>query len=144
MRASNLFQILDLSKDVVAEVNISDLIKSGLVLNEDYEIKKDFLYSQPVKNDGVFSLDITRSNGWFGNIEIHFAFFIDTSESDENIHISQEVRIVKNKNGKLQFVCPILGGENLCSTLYLRNDFPLFGSDEGLNVGWWLKSARRD
>jgi hypothetical protein len=120
--------------ETVASINISDLIAAGLTLNENFEIPEDFHYVQEVDSDELFYLHIRRSGGWFGNLEFHYAFFLEPSDGGENIHISQEVQIFKDTEEQLCFECPILDESQSCTKLYLRSDFPLFGSSEALKV----------
>lgn len=120
--------------EVLRSVDMSDLVTSGLSVNEDFEIAEKFRFHPKLANDEIFDLHIMRSNGWFGSLEFHFAFFLESAERDENIHISQEVSITQDDKGQFLFICPILGESNYCSKLYLRNDFPLFASKEALEI----------
>lgn len=132
MKVLNLNEVQAI--ETVANIDIRDLIASGLTLNEDFEIPEDFHYVQEVDSDELFYLHIRRSDGWSGNLEFHYAFFLEPSDGGENVHISQEIQIYKDAEGQLCFECPILGESESCMKLYLRNDFPLFGSSEALKV----------
>lgn len=120
--------------EVVLSVDIKDLVAAGLAVNEDFEITEKFCFHPKLSIDEIFDLHIMRSNGWFGSLEFHFAFFLESAERDENIHISQEVSIMQDEKGQFQFICPILGDSKCCTKLYLRSDFPLFASKEALGI----------
>ncbi len=122
--------------EVVLSVDVEDLVKAGLAVNEDFEITEKFCFHPKLKlsNDEIFDLHIMRSNGWFGSLEFHFGYFLESAERDENIHVSQEVSITQDEKGKFQFICPILGDSKYCTKLYLRSDFPLFASKEALGI----------
>lgn len=134
MRVPNLQSIKE--SEVVISVDIKDLLAAGLAVNEDFEITEKFCFHPNLKlgKDEIFDLHIMRSNGWFGSLEFHFAFFLESAERDENIHIAQEVSITQDEKGQFQFICPILGDSKYCTKLHLRNDFPLFASKEALGI----------
>lgn len=132
MKTPNLVEVQQ--SEVIDCIDIKDLVLAGLSLNEDSEINENFCYRQKIGNDAIFDLCIIRSPGWYGNLEFNFGFFLEPSESGENVHIGQEVLVFEDTDGQFYFTCPILGNEKVCQKLYLRNDFPLFASDEALKV----------
>lgn len=140
MKIPELKNIEANSKDVIAKININDLIKVGLSLNDDFEIPEEFFKAYELKNDDLYFLDVSRSNGWHGNIEIHFTYVLGNT-GDENVHCYQEIKIIRDRS-QLLFVCPFLGEGIYCKELVLRNDFPLFGSSEGLSIGLGQKGSR--
>lgn len=132
MRTPNLNEMT--ISETLTCIDINDLIKAGLILSESGEIPKEFHYVQQVNESKLFFVHINRSGGWSGNLEIHYGFFLEPSDNCENVHLEQEISLYQNENGNLYFICPLLGEENYCTTLYLRHDFPIFGSKKALNI----------
>lgn len=122
-------------KDAVVSIDINNLVKAGLSIDEWHSINKDLHYNHPVNEEEIFWLHVRRSSGYEGNLEFNYGFFIETSESNENTHISLEVAVCWNyPHRDYEFNCPILGSDEICKKLYLRNDFPIFGSQKALNL----------
>ncbi len=132
MKVPNLNKIQH--SDATVIINIDDLVLNGLSINEDFEIPEKFHYAYNLKGDQLFYLHIGRSNGTFDYLEFHYGFILEPTDSNENVHISQEILIFEDEEGHLSFTCPILGSSKVTKKLYFRNDFPLFGSGEALNI----------
>lgn len=132
MKVPNLKEINE--SKVVTCIDMKDLFNSGFLMDEDYEIIEDFYHTFKDKSGELFNCHILRSNGSYHNLEFHFGFIIEKSTGSENVHIAQEIAIGFNHDDKLCFICPLSDDEKLCSKLYLRDDFPLFGSKEALNI----------
>lgn len=120
-----------LDKSIIS-LDIKDLIKAGLSTNVEFEINPDFQYIHELQSDYIFDLIVSRSQGWAGNLELHYGFTLENDSADENFHISQEIAVYVNADSSLCFRCPLLGEEEFCTKLYLRPDFPLFGSKRAL------------
>jgi len=122
------------TSEALLYIDINELVKAGLILNENFEIPENFHYVHKIDEDKLFFVHITRSGGSFCNLEIHYGFFLEPTDNGENVHIEQEISIYQDEVNQLYFVCPILGAEKPCTKLYMRYDFPIFGSKEGLNI----------
>ncbi len=124
------------SELIVAKVTIEQLQSAGLEFDDNYEILDSFktVVIPRYKNHEDYQLTASRSNGSYCFAEFDYVI-MSREDASENVHITQEISFGE-ENGKLQFFCPLDDeGYTLCSELYLRADYPLFGSAKSLNIG---------
>lgn len=123
MSKQKFTQISTYQQGVIASIDVTDLKTLLRKVNKVVQINS---------KDRNVSITVTWSAGYKGNLEIHL-HKIQNNERDENLHIDQEVQVTKDEEGFL-FLCPLSHTEVQCRRLYLRADYPLFGSAQALNV----------
>lgn len=136
MNTKHLPKISKDSELIVAKVTIEQLQSEGLEFDDNYEILDSFetVGIPRYKNNDNYQLTASRSNGGNCYLELDYVL-MSREDANENVHISQEISFGE-ENGKLQFFCPLDDDDwTWCKDLYLRADFPLFGSAKSLNIG---------
>lgn len=124
------------SELIVAKVTIKQLQSAELEFDDNYEILDSFktVVFPRYKNHDDYQLTASRSNGSYCYLELDYVL-MSREDASGNVHITQEISFDED-NGKLQFFCPLDDDDyKLCPELYLRADYPLFGSAKSLNIG---------
>lgn len=124
------------SELIVAKVTIDQLQTEGLEFTDNYEILDSFktVVIPRYKNHDDYQLTASRSRGDDCYLELDYVL-LSREDASENVHITQEISFGEEQ-GKLLFFCPLDDDDWMLSReLYLRADFPLFGSAKSLNIG---------
>jgi hypothetical protein len=133
MQKPNLHLIKKTDSKVIAQINSSEL--KGLWIDPETLNDEENLCGQLIKDYKSEIMDMCRLAYSLGDCYyIEVTFRIDSKEdSNCNIHIHQELSLFEESN-ELRFECPLSEDYLKCETLYLRADYPLFGSAEFLNI----------
>lgn len=124
------------SEIIVAKVNIQLLQSEGLELDDNCDItdKLGIVRIPSLSGDSRYQLTASRNRGSYEYLELDYVL-LSREDGSENVHISQEISIGEQKD-ELLFFCPLDDDDwTWCKELYLRADFPLFGSAKSLNIG---------
>lgn len=133
MQKPNLPEISATDSKVVAQIKASEL--KGLWINPQTLGTEENLCGEIIKEyEGkeISDYRLTYSMGDDSYLEVTFVIF-SKEDSNFNLHIDQELMLFE-ENGELSFECPLSDDSLECDTLYLRKDYPLFGSAEFLNI----------
>lgn len=136
MNTKHLVQIKQNNELIIGKITIDELVNAGLEIDDNGEIPDNFegIDIPIVKNNLLHYICIRRSNGSYTYVEINFGLF-SREDGGENVKVVQEISLGSSE-GKLFFYCPLDDNDWIeCDELYLRVDFPLFGSTKSLNIG---------
>lgn len=136
MNTKNLSQIKQNNELIIGKITIDELVNAGLEIDDNGEVPDNFegIDIPIVNNNLLHYICIRRSIGSYTYLEINLGLF-SREDGGENVKVVQEISL-GSFEGKLFFYCPLDDNDWIeCSELYLRADFPLFGSANSLNIG---------
>ena len=136
MNTKYLHKIQSGDQLIVGKVSMRRILTSYPELIHEYEDILDRFKGvdfEPLNEDLVQYIHVARSIITYDDLEINYVI---QSREESGMHgrIAQVVDIFE-RNNRLHFVCPLWEEDYLqCDELFLRADFPLFGSAKALNI----------
>jgi hypothetical protein len=120
---------------IIAKVTVDDLVKNGLKVDEDMEILPGF-HDFDIKHNGnpliqdIFVTDTSPGNRC---INLHIVYYSNGTDINSHAFIEQDLQMLV-WDDVLYFICPLSARFTKCKTVYLRREYPLFGSARFLNI----------
>lgn len=136
MNTKYLHQIQPGDQLIVGKVSMRRILVSYPDLIHEYEDISDRFEGvdfKPFNENLVQYIHVGRSIITYDDLEINYVIQ-SREESGMHARIDQVVN-TSERNSRLHFVCPLWEeGYLQCDELFLRADFPLFGSAKALNI----------
>lgn len=123
---------------VLAEIDIADLIRNGLRINEDMEVLPGFRgmdveFDEQLEDPLISSIQVCDDAEGERFLTVHIVYRTNGRILNAHTFINQDFQLLDWED-EWYFFCPLSNECIKCKTVYLRKDYPLFGSAKFLNI----------